>query len=146
MTSMRCRPLKSFSNTLIIWSLYLPRFSFSLASSHLCTTLTTPFPRILTHRAVLTQRDGEIQHSIHVPKSVYNKYFVFQFTFDFVLCCIQTILYWSSLHWSPWLLVFPTILSLINVYSQWRLKLTWLFVRVALSTSSTYKQFRKSMK
>ena len=36
---------------------FLPRFWFSLASSHLWTTLTTPLPRILTHRAVLNKGD-----------------------------------------------------------------------------------------
>merc|ERR1712038_1488079 len=48
-----CISMKMASGTCCSWQSDRSRLLFSLASSHLCTTFTTPFPIIFTHRAVL---------------------------------------------------------------------------------------------
>ena len=51
-SNMQMHQLRPIIKTHIL-NFHSPSFSFSLASSQRCTTLTTPLPRILTHRAVL---------------------------------------------------------------------------------------------
>jgi len=48
-----CISMKIASGTCCSWQSDKSRLLFSLASSHLCTTFTTPFPIIFTHLAVL---------------------------------------------------------------------------------------------